>query len=356
MVFSGHRRNAIRYAGTSNNGKMNRDEIRDILESIKIPDSTLPEDMQKLLLPLNAAIVKMAPECLYKYRSCTEDTISAFENDELWMSTSDMFNDPFDTLIQFNENEFRSACEGLSNPDILKIMTQHFANGGQIAPIVSQIVDEKELVRLRELAKAASANHKQEDDDEQLRVNLQIQLAYYMNNLPQIVQSFSTVACLSEKIDSILMWSHYSDNHKGFALGYDFKSFFPSQESGLGIFPLVYGEKRYDASEYLIWILCSLFHIPTRNPDMMNSIKLLLYKSMDWKYEHEWRLINNKPGDFPVSRANPIIVKPKSIYYGCRISEENRDRLHAIAVSKGIEEHNMMVDNAADSYRMTIRE
>lgn len=356
MIFSGHRRNAIRYAGTSNNGKMNRDEFRDILESIKIPDGTLPEDMQNLLLPLNAAIVKMAPECLYKYRSCTEDTISAFENDELWMSTSDMFNDPFDTLIQFNENEFRSACIAMSDPNVLETMTHYFANGGQIAPIVSQIVDENELVRLRELAMVASANHKQGDHDEQQRVNMKIQLAYYMTYLPQIVQSFSTVACLSEKIDSILMWSHYSDNHKGFALGYDFKSFFPSQENGLGLFPVVYGVKRYDANEYLIWMLCSLIQMPAHNPDMMSSIKLLLYKSMDWKYEHEWRLINCKPCALPVSRANPINVKPKSIYYGCRISEENRNRLHAIAASKGLEEYDMMVDNAADSYRMAVRE
>ena len=335
---------------------MNRDEFRDIIESIKIPDGTLPGDLQKLLSPINVAIVQMAPECLYKYRSCSVNSISAFENDELWMSTSDMFNDPFDTLIQFNENEFRSACEGLSNPDVLKIMTQYFANGGQIAPIVSQIVDEKELARLRQIAKDVNANHYQEGYGEQQRVNLQIQLAYYMNYLPQIVQTFSTVVCLSERIDSILMWSHYSDNHKGFALGYDFKSFFPSQESGLGIFPVVYGEKRYDASEYLIWMLCSLIQMPAHNPDIMSSIKLLLYKSMDWRYEQEWRLINSKPGDFPVSRANPVNVKPKSIYYGCRISEENRNRLHAIAASKGLEEYDMMVDNAADSYRMAVRE
>ena len=30
----------------------------------------------------------------------------------------------------------------------------------------------------------------------------------------------STIACLSESIDSVIMWSHYAQNHEGFALEY----------------------------------------------------------------------------------------------------------------------------------------
>lgn len=69
--------------------------------------------------------MQMAPERLFKYRSCCDNHISAFEKDEVWMSTSDLFNDPFDTLIQFDEKELRSACDAMSNPEIVYAMTQY---------------------------------------------------------------------------------------------------------------------------------------------------------------------------------------------------------------------------------------
>lgn len=104
---------------------MDRKEFQDILESIKIPEGTLAEDLQRLVSPLNKALLQMAPERLFKYRSCCDNHISAFEKDEVWMSTSDLFNDPFDTLIQFDEKELRSACDAMSNPEIVYAMTQY---------------------------------------------------------------------------------------------------------------------------------------------------------------------------------------------------------------------------------------
>lgn len=329
-----------------------RKEFKDILESLKLPSGLASKELYGRMLPLNSALLQMAPGRLFKYRTCCDDNISAFENDQLWLSTSDRFNDPFDTLIQFDKEELIRALDALSNPDVFAAFKQYFVDGGQIPRQVSHVVDSKEIDRLRELAKEKDSSKGGKDLDEQKKINLQLMIALCVNSLPQIVQRFSTVVCLSERIDSILMWSHYADNHKGFALGYDLRPFLFPNGQGLGLFPVVYDEKRYDANEFIIWLFCSLLQIPAVNPDMMNSIKLLLYKSLDWEYEREWRLIRSNNTDLFKGKAEPIIFKPNSIYYGCRISDSDRERLHEIAVDKGIEEYVMSVDNAADIYRV----
>lgn len=334
---------------------MNRKDFQDILESIKIPEGTSTEDLQRLLLPIYTALMQMTPKRLFKYRYCCENHISAFEKDEMWMSTSDLFNDPFDTLIRYDAEELRKVCDTITNPQVFTAMTRYFAENGLMNPIIDKLMDEKEMLRLRELAKHAVENEViQAPSAEQLN-DLRLSLEIFMSMLPKVAQRFSTVGCLSERIDSVLMWSHYCHYHTGFALGYDPMLFLLPNENGLGIFPVVYSNKRYDANEFLMWIFCSVFKISMHNPDKMNSIKLLLYKSLEWEYEQEWRLVTSKTGDLFNGRAESVNVKPNSIYYGCKISDENHKRLHDIAVKKGLEEHFMEVNYASDEYRMIVK-
>lgn len=101
-------------------------------------------------------------------------------------------------------------------------------------------------------------------------------------------------------------------------------------------------------------VVRTLLKIPAHNQDIMSSIKLLLYKSLDWSYEQEWRLINSVQKDLFTGRTEPVIIKPNSIYYGSRIPHDKYTRLHEIAVEKGLEEHYMIVDNAISSYTMRV--
>ena len=86
----------------------------------------------------------------------------------------------------------------------------------------------------------------------------------------------------------------------------------------------------------------------------MSPIKLLLYKSLEWQYEQEWRIIKSDTSKLLKGHSEAIIFEPNSIYYGCHISNENYQRLHEIALRKNLEEHFMKLDNASDEYRMNI--
>ena len=102
------------------------------------------EEMLNALKPLNIVLLQMIPKRLYKYRSCKDEHIFAFEKDELWLSTSDLFNDPFDTLIQYGEGKIRSAFDCISQPDIFDAALNHIVVEGEMAEPVNNLMDSAE--------------------------------------------------------------------------------------------------------------------------------------------------------------------------------------------------------------------
>lgn len=58
---------------------------------------------------------------------------------------------------------------------------------------------------------------------EETRKRVISQIEIYFPILSETSKRFSAIACFSESIESVLMWSHYADSHKGFALEYDFR-------------------------------------------------------------------------------------------------------------------------------------
>lgn len=333
---------------------MDRLKYQEILESIKIPEGMSQEEMLVIMRPLNIALLQLIPERLYKYRSCCDNHISAFENDELWMSTSDLFNDPFDTLIQYDEEKIRSAFDAVLQPGIAEAMMRYMADGRKIVDPVDHLMNSTDIEDMRVKAAEILSQGKVFAPTEEQMVSLLIQREAYLNLLPKIAQRFSSVVCLSEKIDSILMWSHYSYNHTGFALGYDLRPLLLPNDKNLGLYPVIYSDKRYNAEEYLLYLFGSLMQAPVHNVDLMSSIKLLLYKSLDWQYEQEWRVIKSVATNLFVGHSLPISLKPNSIYYGCRISQDDYQKLHEISLQKGIEEYSMTLDNASDQYKMNV--
>ncbi|SRR5712692_2659554 len=72
--------------------------------------------------------------------------------------------------------------------------------------------------------------------------------------------------CFSEHWKNPVLWSHYSDRHRGFCLGFDTDERF--------ITPIQYVRKR----------------TPLKTPPTPDTAQQLLFtKYLDWKYEEEWR-------------------------------------------------------------------
>ena len=146
------------------------------------------------------------------------------------------------------------------------------------------------------------------------------------------------------------MWSHYADEHKGFVLGYDLNTEF-NRDALANLFPVIYSAKRYDAHEAVRYLLAEMMEIRNnQNQDQLFYLAAALYKSKDWSYEKEWRLISYGSTEDLVE----FKLRPSSIIYGSRIDPDDYEELHDIAVSKGVKEYNANIDRCSPYYRVKI--
>lgn len=136
--------------------------------------------------------------------------------------------------------------------------------------------------------------------------------------------------CVSEQHDSILMWSHYSDDHCGVVL-----RFRAIEELGIlgelgtplcAAEPVRYSETIpfWATQEQWIDTACGLRAIDT--PDFMT---LALTKHIGWAYEKEWRVITERRPDEPPRFADTEFYPEEidAIYFGCRIDQKDRAAL-----------------------------
>lgn len=112
------------------------------------------------------------------------------------------------------------------------------------------------------------------------------------------------VHCFGGDPRSILMWSHYANNHKGICIQFERAK----------DFPLLCGALRVDYSD----------DYPTVNwvrgfgPSLS---KVLLKKSLCWEYEAEERLIKPEKARQHI-QFNPEAIS--AVFYGCRVTDDVR--------------------------------
>jgi len=147
-----------------------------------------------------------------------------------------------------------------------------------------------------------------------------------------IIQTISKeigILCLTEKMDNLLMWAHYTSNHAGFVIEFDEKhSFFHQGEIAGHLQKVHYSITRPEVT----------FLDPTLS-DMEIFNKwfkdIFCVKSEHWQYEQEWRMIVllKKCQNIIASEINDVCLFeiPKScitgIILGCKMSTENKERI-----------------------------
>ena len=320
-----------------------------------IPEGTSTSDINRMVMPISGALVEMMPYSLFRYRSCNEKHIDAFEKDRIYMVPSEWFNDPYDTLVRFDNDGIKRYVESLVSIEGLKQLKEFFAQGNDLSKEFKMMLPDDFWEALRTRVLEISDFSGLEEKLEESKQHLLTLVSTYFPLLSIIGKRFSTVACFSEDVQSILMWSHYADSHRGFALEYDFRPTLLRPLPHIGLYPVIYSEDRFDASPFLLWGLFTILGIKTNNPDGIASIKAALYKSKMWEYEKEWRMIDPGPHDIQNPAPTEIEYRPVAIYYGQNISPKDKARLHKIALEKGIKEYEMFIDSGAQKYEMLYR-
>lgn len=288
--------------------------------------------------------------CLFRYRTIDDNNISALENNKLYFSTPNNFNDPYDNLI------FAS---------LKKIFSDVMGN------IYSGMDDYLEKLK-SENPEAAFYGHKYwngSNRDGTIDIFFK-QICVAVDLIKKSVRNNVKIICFSEVYNSMLMWSHYADNHKGFLLVYekaDIKNAKRCMENDVTIERKIHLDKveyvteqidlSEDIEEYVRNNMMPNMGdvvLDERNIPQYKLRKLMLQKSHEWAYEKEWRLI---PRTIDLQVQCPleyISCIPSAIILGARCSNINTEKMINIAKKNRIPIFRMYLSEFEPTFELQV--
>lgn len=253
---------------------------------------------------------KNYPKIIYKYRNWTEKYHKdVLRKNELYMPSPKEFNDPFDCRIPNNFTSLNSLDHKQEYANYLVAKHQEALNKGgytyeaALNKIMSDLEDIKRYQEDHE-----QILFKQQDED-------------------------YAILSMSGRWNSILMWSHYANNHKGYCIGFYESKMRESRIFGWGG-PLGYNRNNQ-------------YPIITPYDNGMDKLFTISHtKSNEWKYEKEYRLSDLLITDNLEIRKSRIRKIPNDfiaeINLGLMISEKDKSDILKWATKKKIKVYQLI--------------
>ncbi len=222
---------------------------------------------------------------LYKYRCVSDLSLKMLKESKYYFARVHDFNDPLDCAVEpvYELPPIEKIIENQA-----KVLQYNEGISSQEALHKSQIIRDIPITELEKLL-------------EKLRDDIQ-----------SILRNELGILSLSAKNDSILMWSHYSDYHRGFCI--EFKRTLDNPLSKA--MPVEYYEE-YPNFNYF--------------DDLPGKIclRMILIKAFVWSYEVEWRGIQK--ANTEMGYTDDMIT---GIIFGLRMPEDHKNKIYQILQDK----------------------
>jgi len=265
---------------------------------------------------------------LFKYRPFDENdrSISALVNRELWFSTGDRFNDPFDCTLNLpmvwaNRESVRNFI--LESSNLVPKLQASGVQTDKINEIVNSTIED------------FLSNPKSFESE-----NAELIYEIISRNLTSAL-----VFCLSKTESNTLLWSHYAEYHTGFCVRFKKKNLLGS----LDIYH--HGDIDYTAKPF------NVIEDIHNNSDGLHAAKIICFrKSPDWKYEKEYRLVHSELST-EESLAKPFRYSSDvvdEIYFGVKASNENKIKLMKALEGQNVTFRNMIIPTDNMNYELQV--
>ena len=204
------------------------------------------------------------PSSLFKYFG--HDRISSIESNRLRFSPLSAFNDPF---------EGRPEIKGLASPvEFIRNLESELPKELKAA-YLKLTRQQRSQMSLRQFVALGIAKTNMESTAAEFGSMTDA----FAASVPDRLDGLLGALCLCENRDSLLMWAHYAASHTGFMVEYATDGpFFNARRSPSDEFyylrQVQYRETR-----------------PSASLTQFDGPELFLVKSLDWSYEHEWRIL-----------------------------------------------------------------
>lgn len=302
------------------------------LQMLGEPDTSKLDVTAAQLFKINSM-----PRFLYKFRPPTEEALNNLKNDTVWLSSASKYNDPF----EFHDTvDFKALYESIDSEyraEIIKMLTEEsnvpeeilneaWASKTPINTIGRYILQEaktpKDLIdkmfnEVEEIMKKGS------------------EIRYAEKNLG--VQKAMRVCSFSERKEHLLLWGHYTGDHRGFCSEYDLGKWSSGDKRRWLLYPLVYKDTIYDATPHF-----------TNSAGMKDFNPLFpivsgCTKSLEWSHEKEWRFIFNIGESF--EEQNYAMDCQSSVFLGHRMEAEYKEQVLDICKHKQLAVYQARLSN-----------
>ena len=130
-----------------------------------------------------------------------------------------------------------------------------------------------------------------------------------------------------------MLWAHYADSHKGFAIEYDFAALTYQDLRRRLCFPVFYTKKLRDATRHLAKLGVSI--------NNLFGEYMCLIKEHDWSYEKEWRIIMPIGPDH--ANFEMMMPKPTAILLGSQVAPDDEKFMSDFCQARSIGLRRMII-------------
>ena len=289
------------------------------------------------------------PEKLCRFRSVSESTLQQLNDNKIFFSSADYYDDPFDTYFYINVSQMVPAYEEMRDR-LLKEDKEFIELLHRIAAVIGQ--EPKAFVNI---LSSESLNF--------------MHLKEQLQEVRKMMQQRMFSICFCEEPYNETLWLKYAQNYSGFVQVYDFKNpatFLCGTEDNCqncrmaverpSIYPVFYSDTRYDATKFAIgvWLMDRIAMqsnsvlIPLYNymqsSLMWEAERVSLIKKKCHEHDQEWRMI--RPA--MMEQRTPIKMKPSKVIIGMRTPEYESRLIASAAVNAGIKEIHRLYINDSD--------
>jgi len=253
------------------------------------------------------------PQFLYRYRPTdtkyfADEIMKAIHDQKIFLSNVSNVNDPFEALPFVYKNTINEVRQYLAKFEGL------FGKGIAITGTNYGLIAERNGFLRSHVRKFSGPSLESAKNT-----------ILFLENAVEHLRRQIKVACLSERWDSLLMWGHYGQSHKGICIEYAPKIGIAAKER---VAPLAidYCEVRPTVSYIEIMEHTAL----ARNENISNFFDedraqrtfnaIAMTKPKDWEYEHEWRIMD--VGDSAAGYSYIPSLEPTSILLGAHHSPD----------------------------------
>lgn len=260
---------------------------------------------------------------LYQYRKCEEGCISSLSTGSFLLQDPRKFNDVFDCLVYFDSEKYEREMCAFTPEEARRIIKR--LRCGEIPENEVVYYGGKEVVMFYRMLSTFSDDVLEREYYPCFSKFQHISREFVGRCLYEM-QGLSRISCFSEDPVSPIMWGHYGDAGKWFCVRYDFQPLLGLSKcrrlrrecceercegmnqricgefSSWSLFPVLYTTSRCDLTylvedevRNLIRRGCGCPDI-SQDYDLLRYYKIALFKSTDWSYEKEWRIIMTADG------------------------------------------------------------